>query len=281
MNTFRRYMVSSLRRAANLYQRRFMSIEAQSKSSKGQHLLLIIPIASFGLGTWQVRRLEWKKGLIKEMEAKTQKEAVPLPHDILTPTRMEEMQYRRVIVHGKFDHSKEIYVGPRSLNADKESKGGLVSGKPTSGYHVVTPFVLDSGERILVNRGWVPKGKKKPDTRTEGQVIDAMQLTGFVRKGEKRPPFAPKSREDGFDWHYCDVENFSKLLNTTPLLIDADSVSTSPGGPLGGQTRVSIRNEHMQYIITWYSLSAATFFLYYQMRRKPGAMFRAGPTARE
>lgn len=27
--------------------------------------------------------------------------------------------------------------------------------------------------------------------------------------------------------------------------------STVPGGPIGGQTRVSLRNEHMQYIITW------------------------------
>lgn len=27
--------------------------------------------------------------------------------------------------------------------------------------------------------------------------------------------------------------------------------STVPGGPVGGQTRVTLRNEHLQYIITW------------------------------
>lgn len=27
--------------------------------------------------------------------------------------------------------------------------------------------------------------------------------------------------------------------------------STVPGGPIGGQTRVTLRNEHMQYIVTW------------------------------
>jgi len=31
------------------------------------------------------------------------------------------------------------------------------------------------------------------------------------------------------------------------------SASTVPGGPIGGQTRVYLRNEHLQYIITWYS----------------------------
>lgn len=28
--------------------------------------------------------------------------------------------------------------------------------------------------------------------------------------------------------------------------------STTPGGPIGGQTRVTLRNEHMQYMVTWY-----------------------------
>lgn len=28
--------------------------------------------------------------------------------------------------------------------------------------------------------------------------------------------------------------------------------STVPGGPIGGQTRVTLRNEHMQYIVTWW-----------------------------
>ena len=27
--------------------------------------------------------------------------------------------------------------------------------------------------------------------------------------------------------------------------------STVPGGPIGGQTKVYLRNEHLQYIITW------------------------------
>ena len=27
--------------------------------------------------------------------------------------------------------------------------------------------------------------------------------------------------------------------------------TTVPGGPIGGQTRVTLRNEHLQYIFTW------------------------------
>ena len=41
------------------------------------------------------------------------------------------------------------------------------------------------------------------------------------------------------------------------------SESTVPGGPIGGQTNVNIRNEHLNYLITWYTLSAATLAMWY------------------
>lgn len=282
MNNITRSMLSSFHRITNTFKTRWLSSKASSERSKSYHLLLAIPVTSFCLGTWQVQRLEWKKELIRELEAKTQRQPVPVPSDILTPSKLDEMEYRRVIVTGKFDHSQEILLGPRSLNREiKNRSGSLIGGKPESGFHIVTPFVLDSGERILVDRGWVPMNKKSADTRSEGQITDTVRLTGYVKKGEKRPSFAPKVNPDGFNWHYCDVDSFSRLLDTSPLLIEADALSSVPGGPTGGQLRASIRNEHMQYIITWYALSVATFVMYYQMRKNPAGMFRGGPIIRE
>ena len=55
----------------------------------------------------------------------------------------------------------------------------------------------------------------------------------------------------------------AEVLNTAPVFIDADANSTVPGGPIGGQTRVSLRNEHMSYIITWFSLSILTSYVWY------------------
>lgn len=42
-------------------------------------LLSIIPITTFGLGTWQVQRLRWKVQLIEETEQKLANEPIPLP----------------------------------------------------------------------------------------------------------------------------------------------------------------------------------------------------------
>ena len=66
-------LISALRRTtttdAEVGQREFNKI----------NLLLLAPAVTFGLGTWQVYRLQWKKNLIKELETKTSAEPVDLP----------------------------------------------------------------------------------------------------------------------------------------------------------------------------------------------------------
>lgn len=265
----------------NLYHKNIRSSSDVPNTSRNYRLLLVIPVASFGLGTWQIYRLQWKKGKIRELESRTQAEPVPLPDDILNEGKISEMNYRNVLVQGHFDHTKEIYIGPRPLNKAGQHPGGsgLLSGRSQSGYQIVTPFVLDNGDRILVNRGWVPKNKKDPSSRLEGQILDHIKLTGIIRSGEQRPQFTPKIADNASDWHYCDVERIASILNTLPVLIDADSRSTVPNGPIGGQTTVTLRNEHLQYIITWYSLCALTLLMYYQLQKRPGAMY-GGPKVR-
>lgn len=43
----------------------------------------------------------------------------------------------------------------------------------------------------------------------------------------------------------------AKLVNSKPILIDAVVECSIDGGPIGGQTNISLRNEHVSYIITW------------------------------
>ena len=43
------------------------------------HLLLIIPISTFGLGTWQIFRLQWKRNLIQELNTRTTEPVQDLP----------------------------------------------------------------------------------------------------------------------------------------------------------------------------------------------------------
>lgn len=229
----------------------------------GGFALLSVPLTTFCLGTWQVKRRDWKLNLIEEVKTKNKSPPVELPNDFETFSTME---YQRIHVRGKFDHSKELYIGPRQpITGNDEGGGGIISSRPQTGYLVVTPFhITDKDMTILVNRGWVPKNKVDPSKRSEGQVSEEIELVGTVRLPEKRPQFCPKNQPNSNNFFYRDVPKMAQLTGAAPIFIDADVNSTVSGGPVGGQTRLTFRNEHMSYILTWYSLTVATSYMWYR-----------------
>ncbi|XP_048876715.1 surfeit locus protein 1 [Brienomyrus brachyistius] len=225
--------------------------------------LLLIPVTTFGLGTWQVRRREWKLQLIEDLRRLTTAEPIDLPTDQI---ELSKLEYRRVKVRGCFDHSKELYIMPRSpVDPEREAReAGRLTSSGESGANVITPFhCTDLGITILVNRGYVPKKKVKPETRMKGQVEGEVDLVGVVRLTEQRKPFVPNNDIEGNRWHFRDLEAMTKVTGAEPIFIDAELASTIPGGPIGGQTRITLRNEHMQYIVTWYGLCLATSYMWY------------------
>ncbi|KAI4875552.1 hypothetical protein NFI96_032514, partial [Prochilodus magdalenae] len=214
-------------------------------------LLLLIPVTTFGLGTWQVKRRQWKLKLIQELQNLTTADPIPLPRD---PGELKDLEYRRVKVRGRFDHSQELYILPRApVDPEREAReAGRLSSSGESGANVITPFYCtDLGITILVNRGYVPKNKIRPETRMKGQVTEEVDLVGVVRLTEQRKPFVPQNNAESNRWHYRDLEAMAKTTGAEEVFIDAVLESTIPGGPVGGQTRVTLRNEHMQYIVTW------------------------------
>lgn len=224
--------------------------------------LLIVPIGTFCLGTWQVQRRQWKLNLIAELDEKTKTSTIPFPENL---DELEDLEYRRVKLTGTFDHSREIFLGPRPLmvagDVNQAGSGLISSGQ--SGFLVITPFKMaDRDLTVLVNRGWVPRKQKNPDSRVESQVEGLVEVEAVVRKTEKRAPFMPENKKGALVFLYRDVPTMSQILNTAPIFLDA--VDTVPGGPQGGQTRVTMRNEHLSYLMTWYSLSLATTYLWYR-----------------
>lgn len=72
-----------------------------------------------------------------------------------------QQDYRRVTVVGRYEHESELLLTPRTRL--REAFDGN-AGEP--GVHLLTPFVRsDTGERLIVNRGWVPDERVKVATR--------------------------------------------------------------------------------------------------------------------
>ena len=61
--------------------------------------------------------------------------------DSIDKLRSKDVEYRRVILRGTFEHSKELHVFPRSLNEGAHGAGGF-GRQPKSGGHIITPFKI-------------------------------------------------------------------------------------------------------------------------------------------
>ncbi|EEB11739.1 Surfeit locus protein, putative [Pediculus humanus corporis] len=230
----------------------------------GSLFLLTIPVIAFGLGTWQIKRKFEKNEQIKELRKKVDLPPIPLPKNF---EELNELEYRKVKVKGKFDHSKEIYLGPITLLGEHNLLSGfssLLSTARYTGYQVITPFKLsDRKETILVNRGWIPKVKKSPQTRLEGQIDDEVELIGLIRLSEKRPPLGRKNDPEHGRWLYRDIEKMSEIAGTSQVLIDADISTEVTNGPIAGQTNVTLPDNHLTYIVTWYGVCISTSYMWY------------------
>lgn len=202
-----------------------------------------------GLGTWQLNRLEWKRELIAQRAAAL---AAPPLSIGRVPSDWKTAEFRRVRATGQFMHDREMRVSPR-----------IHRGK--AGHHVITPLRLDGGGIVLVNRGWVPLGRAGPAGRPKGQMRGRMAVTGVLRAGGRSNRWVPDNDPEKGAWHYVDVPAMAAAAGlgaVKPFAIEAGP-ATNPGGlPVGGQTRTSYVNDHLQYAITWYALAVGLIGVY-------------------
>ena len=201
-----------------------------------------------GLGVWQVQRLHWKLGLIAEVTARTQ--AVPIPASDALALLPAAAQYRRVTLHGIFNHAQENYVFVTASGGDAV-------------YHVLTPFFVEessSGSHwLMVDRGAVPKDRLDPDSRKSGNIVGTATVTGIWRTPDAAGPFTPVPDLSHRIWYSRDLVAMTRADGITlaaPVVIEADATPNPGGWPRGGQTVVDLPNNHLSYAVTWLGLAA-------------------------
>ena len=206
-----------------------------------------------GLGFWQLERLAWKEDLIARVEARTKVPVVPIPAEADWPNvSASRDEYRRVIANGRFQHAREALV----YTVLSEPKGRF-SGQ---GYWVLTPLELPNGAIVIVNRGFVPLGRKDPSTRREGQIEGPVTVTGLLRMPEVGNWFTPANEPARGAWYRRDPSEIARhfaLVRAAPLMIDADAAPAPGKLPQGGETRLVFSNNHLGYALTWFGLALA------------------------
>ena len=231
----------------------------QTKSLVGLTALMLAAFAVLiGLGVWQLKRLHWKEGLIAEIETRTKGEPISLDQAIAIAREGRDPSYYRVKVEGRFDHAKELY-----LYAVSEGRAG---------WHVITPLRTEDGEVVLIDRGFVPDELRNPASRAQGELDGAVAVTGIVRVPETQGTFTPDNEVGANRWFWRDLQAMARSIGAAevaPFYLEAEKSDVPGGWPEGGQTRLELPNNHLQYAITWFLLAACLLVVYGALRSEP------------
>lgn len=209
------------------------------------------------LGTWQMYRLQWKTELIDWREAQLAAPPAPLPATIANdPEVFDTYRFRRVSVTGEFAHDREIYLA-----------GYLYK---QVGFQVITPVIRDGGQAVFVDRGWVPASRRDPSSRADGQDGGTVTVVGIARGPGEQGWFVPDNDAEKNYWFWRDIPAMAAAagVDAVPLIVQLEKTQNPGGLPIPSGEPIALRNDHLQYAITWYSLAVAVMVIFFLSQRR-------------
>lgn len=203
------------------------------------------------LGNWQLSRWNEKKNLIHIIENNLKH--IPQTY---SAELNEIAPYVKLKLRGKFLPQNTIFVyGQRSAFHEK------------NGYYVLTPFQTYNSDVILISRYWIPSNLKGKALDHIKYDVHEKEITIFSLPSERRKLFVPKNDIEKNIWFTIDLNSeASRLLNISVnhvyfLEINSESIPKE-AFPLYTTHLNKIRNDHLEYTITWYALSFCLFVIY-------------------
>jgi Uncharacterized conserved protein len=167
-------------------------------------------------------------------------------------------------------------IPPRQLHRDLRAGAGCdglqrgsavrddVSGPGTWAF---LPAQLADGNTIVVNTGFVRTRCRIATSRiAPGRLItgDPVQLTGYIRFPESAGTLTPPESVAKRLWFTRDHLAMARGLGwveggkaIAPFYVDLEQPAPESGIPKPGALSVRLKDDHLQYAITWFTLAFA------------------------
>ena len=218
------------------------------------------------LGFWQLNRADEKREMLAQ--AATSANAPVLTLAAALSAEGAASRYARVSITGVWMPEKQLLWDNR-----------IADGQ--AGYEVITPFLTQAGERVLVNRGWVPVGLSReilPKVDAGLDEASVVTLEAVVTQPSKGLASGP-AVEAASGWpkrlQYLEYDVIGTAIGAqlAPVLLQ---------GRLKGEPIVESwqllgnwepteefgPSRHLGYAVQWFALLATLVFLYiwYELR---------------
>ena len=225
----------------------------------GFAIFTLVMVAAFtGLGIWQLQRRVEKHALIAILNERLAAAPAALPAqsqwNALTPAKDE---FRRVSFTATYAPLPDamVYSAGSAVRAD-------ISGPGTWAF---LPARVQGGESIVVNAGFVQNTMqdRSQQDRAVGRLVTGqpVKLTGYIRFPENAGTLTPPENLDKRLWFTRDHLAMARALGwgegIAPFYIDLEQPVPESGIPRPGPLTVHLKDDHLQYAITWFTLAFA------------------------
>ena len=235
----------------------------------------VMLVVFIGLGVWQLQRRVEKHALIATLDQRLGEApgALPPPSQWGTLTSARD-EFRRVAFSATYEATPDamVYSSGSAVRED-------ISGPGTWAF---LPARLPSGETVVINTGFVPnimQDRAQEDRAVEPLLTNApVVLTGYLRFPEKAGVLTPKENPASRLWFTRDHLAMAHALRwggkdgtVAPFYIDLEAPVPAGGVPKPGALEVHLKDDHMQYAITWFSLAGAVviaFVVWWRAQRR-------------
>ena len=239
------------------------------------------------LGGWQLQRRVEKHTLIAALSERLAAAPGPLPSpsqwNALTPAKDE---FRRVSFAATYESRPDamVYSSGSGIRED-------ISGPGTWAF---MPARLPGEETVVVNAGFVQN--TMPDREQQDRAVarlvtkGAVTLTGYIRFPEAAGLLTPPENPAKRLWFTRDHLAMARALGWTeggrpvaPFYIDLEQPVPASGIPRPGPLEVHLKDDHLQYAITWFALAGAVviaFGVWLRAQRRAAAFRQQDVRAR-
>jgi surfeit locus 1 family protein len=233
------------------------------KRGTGFGVFTLVMVALFiGLGVWQLQRRAEKHALIAALTERlaAAPELLPSPPQwsALTTARDE---FRRVRFTATYQSRPDamVYSSGSAVRED-------ISGPGTWAF---MPVRLSTGETVVINTGFVPntmQDRAQQDRAVKPLVTgEPVTLTGYIRFPEAAGALTPAENSAKRLWFTRDHLAMARMLGwgeVAPFYIDLEQPAPATGIPKPGPLEVHLKDDHLQYAITWFTLAGAVMIAF-------------------
>ena len=212
------------------------------------------------LAPWQLHKNEAKTERNHNIEAAFETDPVPLSEIFTTRGEVADgKEWRRVSMTGHYLPESEVLLRLRPVNS-------------SPAFQALTPFRLNSGEIMLVNRGFVPANQ---DTVPDIPAAPSEEVTivGYARLDEPPPSHEPLTDQGRLQ---VSGINSQQIADLTHLELGKDYVQLSDGQP-GTLSAIPLpqldSGPHLSYGIQWIAFGIMAplglgYFVWAEMRER-------------